>query len=73
MAMNPPEAGNISRHLGVRFGSIHANECSFHEKVIKHHYLPVSSPTRLGTYMAVVIVFVRQIKTLNYIKKEYIL
>lgn len=38
LAMSPPEAGNISRHLGVRFGSIHANEFSFHEKVIKHHY-----------------------------------
>ena len=31
-------AGNISRHLAVRFGSIHAIEFSFHEKVIKHHY-----------------------------------
>ena len=39
LAMSPPEAGNISRHLSVRFGSIHANEFNFHEKVIKHHYL----------------------------------
>lgn len=38
LAISPPEAGNISRHLAVRFGSIHANEFSFHEKVIKHHY-----------------------------------
>ena len=39
LARSPPEAGIVSRHLGVRFGSIHANEFSFHEKVIKHHYL----------------------------------